>query len=186
MKKSPWNLQRTSGRIEDLSHYTLTNSIFYTGLDRFGKCRGQAGEIWKDSTIHPLRQLEWFVRNPSCGIEILNERGACMREGKYRASEEGSHAGTAVTFLLIGLGAGALVGLLLAPKTGKQMRKDLRRKYESAKDTFEDWAEDAKEFAEDAFERGSDIAEEVRDRGGRIADEVRDRVAPLAKNLRRR
>jgi gas vesicle protein len=109
-----------------------------------------------------------------------------MREGKYKASEEGSPAGTAVTFLLIGLGAGALVGLLLAPKTGKQMRKDLRRKYETAKDTFEDWAEDAKEFAEDAFERGSDIADEVRDRGGRIADEVRDRVAPLAKNLRRR
>jgi gas vesicle protein len=109
-----------------------------------------------------------------------------MREGKYKASEEGSHAGTAVTFLLIGLGAGALVGLLLAPKTGKQMRKDLRRKYETAKDTLEDWADDAKEFAEDAYERGSDIAEEVRDRGGRIADEVRDRVAPLAKNLRRR
>jgi gas vesicle protein len=109
-----------------------------------------------------------------------------MREGKYKASGEGSHAGTAVTFLLIGLGAGALVGLLLAPKTGKQMRKDLRRKYETAKDTFEDWAEDAKEFAEDAIERGSDFADEVRDRGGKIADEVRDRVSPLAKNLRRR
>jgi gas vesicle protein len=109
-----------------------------------------------------------------------------MREGKYKASEQGSQAGTAVTFLLIGLGAGALVGLLLAPKTGKQMRKDLRRKYETAKDTLEDWTDDAKEFAEDAYERGSDFADEVRERGGRIAEEVRDRVSPLAKNLRRR
>lgn len=109
-----------------------------------------------------------------------------MREGKYKASEQGSHAGTAITFLLMGLGAGALVGLLLAPKTGKQMRKDLRRKYEDAKDTLDDWKDDAKEFAEDAFERGSEIAEEFRDRGGRIAEEVRDRVTPLAKNLRRR
>jgi len=109
-----------------------------------------------------------------------------MREGKYKVSEEGSQVGTAVTFLLIGLGAGTLVGLLLAPKTGKQMRKDLRRKYEGAKDTFEDWREDAKEFAEDAIERGSEIADEVRERGSKIADEVRDRVTPLAKNLRRR
>jgi gas vesicle protein len=109
-----------------------------------------------------------------------------MREGKYKASEPGGQIGTAVTFLLIGLGAGALVGLLLAPKTGKQMRKDLRRKYEDAKDTFDDWKEDAKEFAEETIGRGSEIAEEFRDRGGRIAEEVRDRVAPLAKNLRRR
>ncbi|HTF44647.1 MAG TPA: YtxH domain-containing protein [Terriglobales bacterium] len=109
-----------------------------------------------------------------------------MREGKYKASEEGSHAGTAVTFLLIGLGAGALVGLLLAPKTGKQMRKGLRRQYENARDTFDDWKEDAKEFAEEAIERGSEFADEVRDRGGKFADEVRDRVSPLAKNLRRR
>jgi gas vesicle protein len=116
-----------------------------------------------------------------------------MSEGKYKASEQGGTAGTAVTFLLIGLGAGALVGLLLAPKTGKQMRKDLRRKYEGAKDTFEDWRDDAKEFvenakefAEDTIERGSDIAEEVRERGGKIAEEVRDRVTPLAKSLRRR
>jgi len=109
-----------------------------------------------------------------------------MREGKHKASEQGSAAGTAITFLLIGLGAGALVGLLLAPKSGKQMRKDLRRKYEDARDTLDDWKDDAKEFAEEAIERGSEIAEEFRDRGGRIADEVRDRVAPMAKNLRRR
>ena len=31
-----------------------------------------------------------------------------MRTGKYEASHRGSSAGTAVTFLLIGLGAGAL------------------------------------------------------------------------------
>ncbi len=109
-----------------------------------------------------------------------------MRVGKYKVSEEGAQVGTAVTFLLIGLGAGALVGLLLAPKTGKQMRKDLRQKFDDAKDTLGDWSDDAREFAEDAIERGSDIADEVLERGGKIADEVRDRVTPLAKSLRRR
>ena len=56
-----------------------------------------------------------------------------MRTGNYEASEGGSSAGTAMTFLLIGLGAGALLGLLLAPKAGKQIRKDLRKKYDNAK-----------------------------------------------------
>ncbi len=97
-----------------------------------------------------------------------------MRIGKYEASEAGNPAGTAVTFLLIGLGAGALLGMLLAPKAGKQMRKDLRRKFDSARDTMDEWTDDAKEFAEEAMERGAEIA-----------DEVRERVAPLAKAIRR-
>ncbi len=97
-----------------------------------------------------------------------------MRSGKYEASDGGSSAGTAVTFLLIGLGAGALVGLLLAPKAGKAFRKDLRKKYDSARETVGDWTDDAKDFAEVAMERGAEIA-----------DEVRDRVAPLAKAMRR-
>ena len=97
-----------------------------------------------------------------------------MRVGKYESSET-STAGTAVTSLLIGLGAGALIGLLFAPKTGKQMRRELRRKYEDARETLDDWKDDAKEAAEEAMERGSEIA-----------DELRDRMAPLASALKRR
>jgi len=97
-----------------------------------------------------------------------------MRSGNYEASDRGSAAGTAVTFLLIGLGAGALLGMLLAPKAGKQMRKDLRRKFDSARETVDEWTDDAKEFAEEAMERGAEIA-----------DEVRERVSPLAKAIRR-
>jgi gas vesicle protein len=86
-----------------------------------------------------------------------------MREGKYEASEQGS-LGTAVTFLLIGLGAGTLIGLLCAPKAGKQMRRDLRRRYEEARDTIDNWREEARGAAEDALERGAELAEELRDR----------------------
>jgi gas vesicle protein len=98
-----------------------------------------------------------------------------MREGKYEASDQGGGVGTAVTFLLIGLGAGALIGLLFAPKAGKHMRKDLRRHYDEARENIGDWAEDAKDVAEEVIERGTEFAEELR-----------DRVAPLTKNLRRR
>jgi len=98
-----------------------------------------------------------------------------MREGNYESSEQSSsHAGTAVTFLLIGMGIGALTALLLAPKTGKQLRKDIRRKYEDAKETVDDWTDDAREAAEDLIDRGSEIA-----------DEIRERVAPLAKAMRK-
>jgi gas vesicle protein len=94
-----------------------------------------------------------------------------MREGKYESS---GNFGTAITFLLIGLGAGAVVGMLFAPKAGRQMRRDLRKSYDSARDTFDDWKENARDFAEEAIERGSDVA-----------DDLRDRVRPLTKAIRR-
>jgi gas vesicle protein len=107
----------------------------------------------------------------------MKKRGRfIMRHGEYEASErDRSSVGTALSFFLIGLGAGALIGMLYAPKPGKQMRKELRRRYEDARETLEDWKEEAREVAEEAIERGAEIA-----------DEVRERVTPLAKNLRRR
>jgi gas vesicle protein len=101
-----------------------------------------------------------------------------MRIGKYEASEHSSQVGTAITFLMIGLGAGALVGLLLAPKSGEETRKDLRRRYKDTRETIEDWTEDAAEAAKE-------VADDVMERGADVADEVRKRVAPVAKNFRR-
>lgn len=100
-----------------------------------------------------------------------------MSSGRY----ESSQVGTAITFLLIGLGAGALAGLLLAPKTGKQLRKDLQRGYEDAKDSFEDWADEAKDRARDVSDRIRDVAA----RGAEIADDLRERTEPIRKAIRR-
>jgi gas vesicle protein len=96
-----------------------------------------------------------------------------MRYGKYESSDRSGGAGTALTFLLIGLGVGAVLGLLYAPKPGKQMRKELKRHYEDARERFDDWKEEARDFAEEAVERGAEIA-----------DEVRERVRPIAKAMR--
>ena len=86
-----------------------------------------------------------------------------MRIGKYESSE--GTAGTAVTFLLIGLGVGAALGLLLAPKTGRQLRKDLRRSYDDALETASDWTDEARERFEDVVEKGCDFADELRAEG---------------------
>ena len=110
-----------------------------------------------------------------------------MRIGKYESSES-SHVGTAITFLLIGLGAGALTGLLLAPKSGKLLRRDLQRGYEDAKETLGDWADEAKDRVQDAKERVRDVGERVQDvasRGADLADDLREKVEPLRRAINR-
>jgi gas vesicle protein len=103
-----------------------------------------------------------------------------MRTGRYESSDD-SHIGTAITFLFIGLGAGALAALLLAPKTGKQMRRDLQRGYEEAKDTLGDWADEAKDRVKVASDRVRDAAA----RGVDLADDLRERVEPLRRAINR-
>jgi gas vesicle protein len=102
-----------------------------------------------------------------------------MTTGRY--DSDSSNVGTAVTFLLIGLGAGALLGMLLAPKTGKQLRRDLRKGYEEARENFGDWAEDAKDRVRDVGERVRDAAA----RGAEFAEDLRDRVEPFRKAINR-
>jgi gas vesicle protein len=103
-----------------------------------------------------------------------------MRIGSYESSES-SNIGTAVTFFMIGLGAGALAGLLLAPKAGKQLRRDLKRGYEDARDAVGDWADDAKDSIREAGDRVRDVAQ----RGAEIAEEIRDKVEPLRRAINR-
>jgi len=97
-----------------------------------------------------------------------------MRIGKYETSESSNNVGTAISFLLIGLGVGAAVGMLLAPKSGKQIRKDLRRSYDDTLDTISDWTEEAKERFEEVVEKGAGLPEELR-----------SKAEPLARKLRR-
>jgi gas vesicle protein len=103
-----------------------------------------------------------------------------MRFGRYESSE-GSNLGTAITFLLIGMGAGALAALLLAPKSGKQLRRDLKRGLEDAKESLEDWTEEARDRVKDAKERVRDVAE----RGVDIAEGLREKVEPLRRAINR-
>lgn len=103
-----------------------------------------------------------------------------MTSGRYESSE-GSHIGTAITFLLIGLGAGALVGLLMAPKTGKQLRRDIRRGYEDARDSIGEWADEAKDRVREVGDRVRDAAT----RGAEMADDLRDKVEPLRRVINR-
>jgi gas vesicle protein len=94
-----------------------------------------------------------------------------MRMGKYESSD--GTAGTAVTFLLIGLGVGAALGLLLAPKPGRQLRKDLRRSYDDALETASEWTDEAKDRFEEVVEKGTGLADELRSKAKPLSDLLR-------------
>ena len=81
--------------------------------------------------------------------------------------DEGSNAlPWALTFLLIGLGIGAVTALLLTPKTGPQVRRILRRKYEDARERVDDFQDRAGDWV---------------DRGGKWAKQARSKVATFSK-----
>jgi gas vesicle protein len=107
-----------------------------------------------------------------------------MRLGKYESSDD-SHIGTAVTFLLIGMGAGALAALMLAPKSGKQFRRDLKKGYDDAKDTVGDWADEAKDRTRDARDRVREVAKRGADLAEDLHDTVREKVEPLRRVINR-
>ena len=86
------------------------------------------------------------------------------RFGDYQPSE-GTSIGMALTFLFVGLGVGTAVALLFAPKSGKQTRRTLRRKFEDARDVLEDW---------------SDQAGDVIGKGTEWANVAKEKVAPIA------
>ncbi|MGC2322809.1 MAG: YtxH domain-containing protein [Terriglobales bacterium] len=94
------------------------------------------------------------------------------RQGDYQPSDH-STASTAITFLFIGLGVGALAALLFAPRSGRQMRKLLRRK-----------CEDAVEQADGLMDRGSKLFErgsELFERGSEFAHNAKEKVKPFAR-----
>ncbi len=90
-----------------------------------------------------------------------------VSQGEYRSS--GGALGTGLTMLFVGLALGALTALLLTPKTGKQMRRTLRRKYEDAREAVEDFGDQAGDWI---------------DKGSEWADRAKSKVAPLTKRFR--
>jgi len=93
-----------------------------------------------------------------------------MRIGKYEGSE--SSAGTAITFLLIGLGLGC--GGLLLLENGAAAAEDLRRSYDDALGNRL------------RVDRGGERpVDDVVEKGGDIADELRSKARPLSDLLRR-
>ena len=68
------------------------------------------------------------------------------------------NAGSKISFFLVGLGIGALVGILFAPKSGEETREYLAQKADEGREYAQRKARELRERAEDLVERGKDLA----------------------------
>jgi gas vesicle protein len=71
--------------------------------------------------------------------------------------------GSKVSVFLVGLGIGALVGILFAPKSGEDTREYLSSKADEGRDYAQKKARELRERAEDLIERSKEIMSRQRE-----------------------
>src|SRR5437868_14368509 len=69
-----------------------------------------------------------------------------------------SHLGMALSFLFVGVGIGTITALLVAPKSGQQMRRMLKRRYEYARERLDDFGDDAGAYVDRGSKWGRNAA----------------------------
>lgn len=75
--------------------------------------------------------------------------------------------GAKISYFLVGLGVGTLVGILFAPKSGEETREYLTKKAEEGREYAQKKAQELRERAEDLLERGKGVA--AREKGSLTA-----------------
>ncbi len=73
------------------------------------------------------------------------------------------HVGSKISFFLVGLGIGALVGILFAPKSGEETREYLAGKADEGREYAQKKARELRDRADDLVERGKDTASRHKD-----------------------
>jgi len=106
---------------------------------------------------------------------MTDDANEFVAEGEYEPSGRNTVA-LGFALLMIGFAAGAIVAALMTPKTGKQMRRELKRKASDLRDRVDEWTDQAGDFREKAAE----FAGKAQD----WADAAKERVGPLAKKFR--
>lgn len=74
-----------------------------------------------------------------------------------------NNAGSKVSYFLVGLGIGALVGILFAPKSGEETREFLSQKADEGREYAQRKARELRVRADDFVERGKQVAARQKD-----------------------
>lgn len=106
---------------------------------------------------------------------MTDDANEFVAEGEYEPSGRNTVA-LGFALLMIGFAAGAIAAALMTPKTGKQLRRELKRKAGDLRDRVEDWGDQAGDFREKAAG--------FADKAQEWADAAKERVGPLAKKFR--
>jgi gas vesicle protein len=75
-----------------------------------------------------------------------------------------------VSYFIVGLGVGALLGILFAPKSGEDTREYLTGKAEQGREYAQRKARELRERAEDLIERSKEIMSRQKDSIGAAVD----------------
>lgn len=73
------------------------------------------------------------------------------------------NGGSKIAVFLAGMGIGAVVALLLAPRSGKQTRDYLTQRAEEGRDFVKSKGDEIRKQAEDAVEKGRDLVSKQKD-----------------------
>jgi gas vesicle protein len=73
------------------------------------------------------------------------------------------NVGSKISYFLVGLGVGALVGVLFAPRSGEETRDFLNKKADEGRDYAQKKARELRERADELIERGKDVASRKKD-----------------------
>ncbi len=84
------------------------------------------------------------------------------------------HTGSKISYFMVGLGIGALVGILFAPKSGEETREYLTKKADEGREFAQRKARELRERAEDIVERGKQAAARQKDTLSAAVDAGRD------------
>ena len=84
------------------------------------------------------------------------------------------NVGSKITYFLVGLGVGALVGILFAPKSGEDTREYLSKKADEGRDYAQRKAKELRERADDLIERGKDAANRSKDSIAAVVEGARE------------
>jgi gas vesicle protein len=73
------------------------------------------------------------------------------------------NVGSKVSYFLVGLGVGALMGVLFAPKSGEDTREYLAKRADDGREFAQKKAKELRERADELIERGKDVAARKRE-----------------------
>jgi gas vesicle protein len=99
-----------------------------------------------------------------------------MSDNHGRGRREESDAGARIAYFAIGATLGAVVALLFAPKSGRELREDLadatRKGVDRARETGSQLSSRAGEYYETATSRAGELASGVRDAASRRGERL--------------
>jgi gas vesicle protein len=73
------------------------------------------------------------------------------------------NVGSKVSFFLVGIGIGALLGVLFAPKSGEETRDYLGKRADDGREFAQKKAKELRDRADELIEKGKDVASRKRD-----------------------